>query len=82
MTENKNIAILGAGESGVGSAVLAKAKGFKVFVSDFGNIAQKYKNELNHHNIEWEEGTHTVSRILDAAEIIKSPGISESYNFV
>ena len=74
--ENK-IAILGAGESGTGAAVLAKLKGFEVFVSDSGEIKNNYKNLLNEHNISWEEGKHSVDVILDADEIIKSPGIPE-----
>lgn len=74
----KRIVILGAGESGAGAAVLAKDKGFDVFVSDFGTIADKYKNLLNTENIEWEEGGHTMDRILMADEIIKSPGIADT----
>ena len=69
------IVILGGGESGVGSAVLAKVKGFDVFLSDMGKIAPKYKDALNEANIQWEEGTHTESMILDADEVVKSPGI-------
>ncbi len=75
--KNKNIVILGAGESGVGSAVLAKAKGFNVFVSDHGTIADNYKKELNDHQIPWEENGHTETKILSAGEVIKSPGIPE-----
>ena len=71
----KRIAILGAGESGCGAAVLAEKLGFDVFVSDFGGIADKYKQMLNEHNIEWEEKQHTEEKILSAQEIIKSPGI-------
>ena len=71
----KRIVILGAGESGAGAAVLAKAKGFDVFVSDMSAIKDKYKKLLNDHNIEWEEGQHTEEKILNADEIIKSPGI-------
>ena len=69
------IVILGAGESGAGAAVLAKKKGFDVFVSDMSLIKDKYKNLLNTHGIAWEEGHHTEEKILDADEIIKSPGI-------
>jgi UDP-N-acetylmuramoylalanine--D-glutamate ligase len=72
------IAILGAGESGAGAAVLAKKEGFDVFVSDMSKIHDKYKKQLNDHHIEWEEGQHTEARILDADEIIKSPGIPET----
>ena len=71
----KRIVVLGAGESGAGAAVLAKAKGFDVFVSDMSAIKDKYKKLLNDHNIEWEEGQHTEEKILNADEIIKSPGI-------
>ena len=72
------IAILGAAESGVGAAILAFKKGYDVFVSDMGLIKENYKNALNKHNIEWEEGTHTERRILDSDEIIKSPGIPDN----
>lgn len=75
---NKKIAILGAGESGAGAAVLAKKEGFDVFVSDMSKIQNKYKDLLDKHHIEWEEGQHTEERILDADEIIKSPGIPET----
>ncbi|MBP5742013.1 MAG: UDP-N-acetylmuramoyl-L-alanine--D-glutamate ligase, partial [Paludibacteraceae bacterium] len=71
----KQIAVLGAGESGVGAAVLAQKKGFDVFVSDSSAIKDKYKEILNAHGIEWEEGHHSESRILDSVEVIKSPGI-------
>lgn len=71
----KRIVVLGAGESGAGAAVLAKAKGFEVFVSDMSAIKNKYKTLLNAHNIEWEEGQHTESKILNADEVVKSPGI-------
>ncbi|HAZ03627.1 MAG: UDP-N-acetylmuramoylalanine--D-glutamate ligase [Bacteroidetes bacterium GWA2_40_14] len=77
MELQKYIAILGAGESGVGAAVLAKAKGFNVFVSDLGNITDAYKAELNAHQIEWEENQHSEEKILQATEIIKSPGIPD-----
>ena len=69
------IVILGAGESGAGAAVLAKKEGFDVFVSDMSNIKDKYKKMLDDRNIEWEEGQHTEEKILNADEIIKSPGI-------
>ncbi len=75
---NKKIAILGAGESGAGAAVLANKEGFDVFVSDMSKIQNKYKDLLDKHHIEWEEGQHTEERILDADEIIKSPGIPET----
>ena len=69
------IVILGAGESGAGAAVLAKKEGFDVFVSDMSKIKDKYKKLLDDHQIEWEEGHHTEEKILNANEIIKSPGI-------
>ncbi len=71
----KRIVILGAGESGVGAAVLAKKQGFEVFVSDMSAIKDKYKKMLDECAIEWEECQHTEAKILNADEIIKSPGI-------
>jgi UDP-N-acetylmuramoylalanine--D-glutamate ligase len=71
------IAILGAGESGVGAAILAKQKGHKVFVSDKGQIKEHYKAELNQHGIAFEEGSHDQERILAMNLIIKSPGIPD-----
>ena len=73
----EKIAILGAGESGAGSAILAKGKGFDVFVSDRGDVKQKYREMLDKHGIRWEEGKHTESEIFSAAEVIKSPGVRE-----
>ena len=73
----KRIVILGAGESGAGAAVLAKKEGFDVFVSDMSLIHDRYKKMLNDRGIEWEEGTHTAEKILNADEIIKSPGIPD-----
>ncbi len=78
----KKIAILGAGESGVGSAILAKKKGFEVFVSDYGSIKQKYKDVLTHFELTFEEGRHSERVILDAVEVIKSPGIPDSVPIV
>lgn len=72
------IAILGAAESGVGAAVLALKKGYDVFVSDMGVIKDNYKSMLDSYGIEWEEGQHTAKKILDADEIVKSPGIPET----
>lgn len=69
------IVILGAGESGAGAAVLAKKEGFEVFVSDMSKIKDNYKKLMDDHGIEWEEGHHTEKKILDADEVIKSPGI-------
>lgn len=71
----KRIVILGAGESGAGAAVLAKKLGFDTFVSDMSLIKDKYKFMLNERGIEWEEGKHTEELILNADEVIKSPGI-------
>jgi len=72
---SKKIAILGAGESGTGAAVLAKKQGFRVWLSDSGKIKEKYKNVLSHHEIAFEEGRHSEEEILDADEVIISPGI-------
>ncbi len=77
MKAMKRIVVLGAGESGAGAAVLAKKEGFDVFVSDMSKINDKYKKVLDDHNIQWEEGHHTEELILNADEIIKSPGIPE-----
>lgn len=74
---NKRIVVLGAGESGAGAAVLAKTKGFDVFVSDLSSIKPKYKEMLDAHNILWEEGQHTEAKILNADEVVKSPGIPD-----
>ena len=71
----KRIVILGGGESGAGAAVLAQKEGFDVFVSDLSAIKDPYKKLLDDHHIEWEEGQHTAEKILNADEIIKSPGI-------
>ena len=71
----KKIVVLGAGESGTGAAILAKEKGMEVFVSDMGAIAPMYQALLDQHQIAWEAGQHTASQILDADEVIKSPGI-------
>ena len=73
----KKIVVLGAAESGVGAAVLAKKEGYQVFVSDMGAIKDHYKKMLDDHQIEWEEGHHTEERILDADEVVKSPGIPD-----
>jgi len=75
--ENKHISILGAGESGVGAAILAKKQGWNVFVSDFGSIKQEFKDELDANELKWEEGKHTESIILNSDLIIKSPGIPD-----
>lgn len=77
MQRNEYI-ILGAGESGVGAAILAQQQGLPVFVSDSGQIKPQYKAELEQYSIPYEEGGHTFSRILSAREVIKSPGIPDS----
>ena len=69
------IVVLGAGESGAGAAVLAKVKGFDTFVSDMSAIKSKYKEMLDRYDISWEEGQHTEELILNAEEVVKSPGI-------
>lgn len=74
---SKRIVVLGAGESGAGAAVLAKKEGFDVFVSDLSGIKPKYKELLDAHAICWEEGHRTESDILNADEVIKSPGIPD-----
>jgi UDP-N-acetylmuramoylalanine--D-glutamate ligase len=78
----KRIVILGAGESGTGSAVLAKSKGFEVFVSDIGKIKSHYKEILYNYEIDYEEEQHTERLIMNADEVIKSPGISEKSDIV
>ncbi|MCX6290427.1 MAG: UDP-N-acetylmuramoyl-L-alanine--D-glutamate ligase [Bacteroidetes bacterium] len=79
---NNRIVILGAAESGVGAAVLASKKGFDVFVSDKGMIADPYKELLKKHSIRFEEGKHSEEKILDADEVIKSPGIPDQAEMV
>lgn len=78
----KRIVILGSGESGTGAAILAKQKGFEVFVSDKGLIAENYKQELIENDIAFEENKHTISLILNATEIIKSPGIPDKVELI
>ncbi len=70
--------ILGAAESGAGAAVLAQKEGYEVFVSDMGKIKDRYKVMLDEHNIPWEEGKHTEELILNATEVVKSPGIPDN----
>jgi len=72
------LVVLGAGESGVGTAVLASRKGYEVFVSDMGSVKDRYKAVLDAHGLSWEEGRHTEARILDADEVVKSPGIPDT----
>ncbi len=78
----KNLVILGAGESGVGAALLAKQKGYEVFVSDGGAIKANFQKELEDHGIAFESGTHSVDKILAADEVMKSPGIPEKNEMV
>ena len=78
----KRLVVLGGGESGVGTALLGKEKGFDVFVSDFGTLKKVYKDVLKHNEIEWEEGKHTAYKILNADVVMKSPGISEQVPIV
>lgn len=71
----RRLVVLGAGESGTGAAILAKDKGFDVFLSDSGHISPRYRAVLEAEGIEFEEGSHTMARILAADEVVKSPGI-------
>jgi UDP-N-acetylmuramoylalanine--D-glutamate ligase len=73
----KRFVILGGGESGVGAALLAKQQGYDVFLSDGSSLKQEYRNELQEAGIDFEEGSHTEEKILDADEVMKSPGIPE-----
>ena len=79
---NNRIVVLGAGISGVGAAVLAKKEGLNVFVSDYGEIKQEYKQLLNSLNIDWEENGHSQNRILKSVEVVKSPGISNDVKII
>jgi UDP-N-acetylmuramoylalanine--D-glutamate ligase len=78
----KRLVILGAGESGVGAAILAKQQGYDVFVSDGSTIKENYKAELNINQIQFEEATHTEEKILNADEVMKSPGIPEKNELI
>ncbi len=78
----KRLVILGGGESGVGTALLGKEKGFEIFVSDKGEIKKKYKNVLIHNEIEWEEHKHSEDKILNADLVMKSPGIPDEVPLV
>ncbi|CAM3288214.1 UDP-N-acetylmuramoyl-L-alanine--D-glutamate ligase [Aequorivita lipolytica] len=77
VNHKSKIVILGGGESGVGTAILAKKKGFEVLVSDFGKIKEKYKQVLINNGIEWEEEGHSEEKILSADVVMKSPGIPD-----
>lgn len=78
----KRIIILGGGESGAGAAVLAAVRGFSVFLSDGGAIKPKYKEWLKRYDVEFEEGGHTYDKILEADEVIKSPGIPDKAELI
>ncbi|HEX7755507.1 MAG TPA: UDP-N-acetylmuramoyl-L-alanine--D-glutamate ligase, partial [Niabella sp.] len=73
----KRLVILGGGESGVGAAILARQKGYEVFLSDGGSLKEVYRKELQEKEIRWEEEGHTEAKVLEADEIVKSPGIPE-----
>ncbi|MEE2699859.1 MAG: UDP-N-acetylmuramoyl-L-alanine--D-glutamate ligase [Bacteroidota bacterium] len=79
---SKKIAVLGAGESGMGTALLAKKKGLEVFVSDIGNIKKEDKKVLSNNEIKWEEGRHSIADILSADEVVKSPGIPDDIKLI
>lgn len=79
---NQRIVILGAGESGVGAAILAKLQGYDVFVSDGGKIKDEFKKELTQYKIEFEEAEHSEEKIFSAKEIMKSPGIPEKNELI
>ncbi len=81
-TKMKKLVVLGAGESGVGTAVLGKKKGFDVFVSDQGTITSAYKEVLINTEIGWEEKQHTISKIMEADVVMKSPGIPDKVAIV
>lgn len=75
ITHRKRLVVLGGGESGVGAAILGKEKGMDVFLSDYGNIPQRYAAQLEEENIPFEQGGHSEHLILNADEVVKSPGI-------
>jgi UDP-N-acetylmuramoylalanine--D-glutamate ligase len=74
----QKLVVLGGGESGVGAAILGRSKGYEVFLSDRGQLLEKYRTELNDRNIPFEEGFHTESKLLDADLVVKSPGIPDT----
>ena len=78
----QRLVVLGGGESGVGTAILGKKKGYEVFVSDIGKIKKKYKKVLEHFEIDWEDESHTESKILNADVVMKSPGIPDTVPLV
>lgn len=79
---SKRFVILGGGESGVGAAILAKQKGYDVFVSDSGMISEQFRTELDENDISYESGKHSDEKILNAAEVMKSPGIPDNVAIV
>lgn len=79
---SKRLVILGAGESGIGAAVLAKQQGYDVFISDGGKVKEKFKTQLLKYDISFEEGVHTEEKILNATEVVKSPGIDPKNKIV
>src|SRR6476660_6758793 len=78
----QRMVILGAGESGIGAAILATVNGYDVFVSDAGSIKPEYRQVLLQHAIDFEEGRHSEEKILNASEVMKSPGIPEKNEMV
>jgi UDP-N-acetylmuramoylalanine--D-glutamate ligase len=78
----KRIVVIGGGESGVGAAVLAKRKGYEVFLSDKSGLKEKYKTILENEKIEFEEGSHTEEKILNAIEVVKSPGVPDKVEII
>ena len=82
MKNSPKAVILGAGESGVGAAILAKDRGYEVFVSDMGTVKEKYSRILDREKIQYESGQHTRTRILDADVVIKSPGIPKEASII
>lgn len=82
VSNKPRLVILGGGESGVGAAVLGKKKGYEVFLSDKGKLQKKYKNVLSKYKIKWEDGKHSEEKILNATEVVKSPGIPEKVELI
>jgi UDP-N-acetylmuramoylalanine--D-glutamate ligase len=76
------VVILGGGESGVGAAILARAKGFEVFLSDKGQLHEKYTAVLRREGIEFEQGQHSEERILNSTLVVKSPGIPDTVSLI
>src|SRR6185503_1317247 len=79
---SKRLVILGGGESGVGAAILAQQKGYDVFVTDGSSLKDHYRSDLQKAGIEFEEGGHTEEKILNAGEVMKSPGIPDKNEMV